>query len=167
MTMYYAAFSLLRVSRLFKDPVQFIARLVSQILRATTVIVGGISGAWGSICLFNNYLPGSMIPKSRFFIGGMLGGFAAFLDQTPTGHANNMLVLRNSLDSLWKVGVKHRWWRGVNGGDVYVFVVALAAINMLYDVQREVFKQDRSMAVIRILRGDIEIGLKNKTEQEI
>ena len=89
------------------------------------------------------------------------------IDRSATGHTNNMYVLRNSLDSLWKVGVKHRWWRAVTGGDVYLFVLSLAAFNMLYDAQRDTFSQDQTMIAVKVLRGDIEVGLKNKTEQKI
>ena len=89
------------------------------------------------------------------------------IDRSATGHTNNMYVLRNSLDSLWKVGIKHRWWRAVASGDVYLFVLSLAAFNMLYDAQRDTFSQDQTMIAVKVLRGDIEVGLKNKTEQKI
>ena len=39
-----------------------------------------------------------------------------------------------SIDSLWKVGVKRRWWKGVKNGDVLLFVVSLATVNALYEV---------------------------------
>jgi hypothetical protein len=38
------------------------------------------------------------------------------------------------LDSLWKVGVKHGWWKSVRGGDVYLFVGSLMVIQALYEV---------------------------------
>ena len=166
MAMYYGAFSILRIRKAFKQPIDFIAQLVQQVLKVTVVVVGSIAGAWGSICFFNNFLPKSFLPKFRFFLGGAISGCLAIIDQSPTGHENAMYVTRMSIDSLWKVGVKHRWWRGVKGGDVYIFVVALAALNMLYDGQRPVFAQERTMSVIKLLRGDIEIGLKDKTEAE-
>lgn len=77
-----------------------------------------------------------------------------------------MYTTRLSLDSLWKVGRKRGWWKGVKGGDVGLFVVALAVFSVLYDSQRAVFAKDGSMALIRLLRGDIEVGLKNKDEKD-
>ena len=91
----------------------------------------------------------------------------AFVDSTATGHGNNMYIIRNSLDSLWKVGVKHRWWRRVPGGDVFVFVAALAAINMLYDTKKEVFLNDQSATAIDVLRGDTELlGMKDEVGRD-
>lgn len=166
MAMYYGAFSLLRIRKLFKSPLEFFTHLTAQILRVTIVVVGSIASAWGSICFFSNYLPRSFIPKFRWFLGGALGGCLAILDRSPTGHENAMYTARTSIDSLWKVGVKHRWWRGIKAGDVLVFTLALAALNMLYDIQRETFASNRTMAAVRLMRGDIEIGLRNKDEEE-
>lgn len=167
LTLYYGCLSLLRVKTLLKSPLAFASRLGQQILRSTTYIVGAIACAWGSICFFNNYLPRSFLPKSRFFLGGVIGGSLAIIDRSSTGHANNMYVLRTSLESLWKVGVKHRWWRSVKGGDVFVFVAALAAINMLYDAKKEVFLNDSTAKAVEVLRGDIEpLGLSDKVERE-
>lgn len=167
LTLYYGCLSLLRVRSMIKAPVTFISRLVLQILRTTAHIVGAVACSWGSICFFNNFLPRSFMPKSRFFLGGVIGGSLAIIDRTPTGHGNNMYIVRNSLDSLWKVGVKHRWWQSVQGGDVLVFVGALATINMLYDEKGEVFQNDRTAMVVDVLRGDTELlGMKDKIERE-
>lgn len=118
------------------------------------------------ICFFNNYLPKSFIPEFRFFLGATLSSCIAIIDRSPTGHENAMYTTRLSLDSLWKVGRKRGWWKGVKGGDVGLFVVALAVFSVLYDSQRTVFAKDGSMALVRLLRGDIEVGLKNKDEKD-
>lgn len=165
-TMYYGAFSLFRIRRLFKDPLSFATSLAMQILRVTVVVCGSLAGSWGSICFFNNYLPKSFIPEFRFFLGATLSSCLAIIDQSPTGHENAMYTTRLSLDSLWKVGRKRGWWKGVKGGDVGIFVVALAVFSVLYDSQRAVFAKDGSMALVRLLRGDIEVGLKNKDERD-
>ena len=163
-TLFYAALSLLRIKSAMKSPPKFLARLVAQILKVTLVISGGISTAWGFICFFNNYLPKKFMPESRFVLGGILGGTLAAIDQSPTGHGNNMYVTRLSIDTLWKVGVKKRWWKGIRGGDVLVMTAALATLNVLYDVKRSTFAKEQTMMVVKLLRGDIDIGLKNKDE---
>ena len=104
------------------------------------------------------------MPESRFVLGGILGGTLAAIDQSPTGHGNNMYVTRLSIDTLWKVGVKKRWWKGIRGGDVLVMTAALATLNVLYDVKRSTFAKEQTMMVVKLLRGDIDIGLKNKDE---
>jgi len=40
---------------------------------------------------------------------------------------------KESLDSLWKVGRKRGWWKGVRGGDVWVFVASLMVINGVFE----------------------------------
>jgi hypothetical protein len=67
------------------------------------------------------------------------------------------------VDSFWKVGVKHRWWKGIRGGDVWLFVAALALVNVVYDVgQNTPAAKDRAMVLIRVLRGQVELGLQTK-----
>lgn len=167
-TLYYGAFSLIRIRSTMKAPLESLARLVGQILKVTLVVTGAIAGSWGSICLFNNFLPKSFLPKSRFFLGGLLAGSIAIIDKSATAHENAMYVTRTSIDSLWKVGVKRRWWKGVNGGDVLLFTAALAVLNVLYDAQKHTsMRTERTMSVIRVLRGDIEVGLSdNKPKAE-
>lgn len=40
---------------------------------------------------------------------------------------------KSSLDSLWKVGRKRGWWKGVRGGDVWVFVASLMVVNSVFE----------------------------------
>ena len=48
-----------------------------------------------------------------------------------------MHSVRTSIDSFWKVGKKRGWWKGVEGGDVLLFVVGLALMNRVYDRRKE------------------------------
>ena len=114
--------------------------------------------------LIVNSLPKNFIPEFRFFLGAAVSSGIAIVDRSATGHENAMYTTRLSLDSLWKVGRKRGWWKGVRGGDVGMFVVALAVFSILFDAQRSLFAKDSSMLLIRLLRGDIEVGLKNKGE---
>ncbi|RMZ79332.1 hypothetical protein DV737_g3427, partial [Chaetothyriales sp. CBS 132003] len=157
-TLYYGALSLLRIKGLFKAPVDFVNALAKQILRTTIAITGTISFSWGSICLFQYLLPRRLLPTFRFFLGGFLGGSFQLFDQTSTGHANTMYAARASADSLWKVGVKRKWWRPVKGGDVLLLVAAMAVYNIVYDLGRQredlAVSKDRSMRIVKFLRGD-------------
>ena len=65
-----------------------------------------------------------------------MGGLWAFVDRDG-GRARVMYSVRTSIDSFWKVGKKRGWWRAVKGGDVAVFVVGLALMNVVYDRRRE------------------------------
>ena len=44
-----------------------------------------------------------------------------------------MYSVRMSIDSLWKVGRKRGWWKGWQGGDVALFVISLALMNVVYE----------------------------------
>ncbi|ETN43437.1 uncharacterized protein HMPREF1541_02596 [Cyphellophora europaea CBS 101466] len=165
-TIYYSAMSLLKIRAFVKMPLQELDRLVKKILKTSAAITGAIGTSWGTICLFQWILPRAFLPQFRFFLGGLMGGSFQLLDPGSIGHGNSMYAARTSVDSLLKVGEKRRWWRPVRGGDVYLFVAALALINVCFDVGRDSVGKDRSMLVIRVLRGDIELGLQRGRKQE-
>lgn len=62
-----------------------------------------------------------------------MGGLWAYLERK-SGRSNFLYSARLSLDSLWKVGVKHGWWRSVKGGDVYLFVGSMMIVQALYEI---------------------------------
>jgi len=163
--MYYGALSVLQAKKFISDPIKSLNRLSESILRSTLAISGSIGVAWGSICLFQALFPRSFLPKFRFFLGGMLGGTFQLFDSTPAGHMTTLYTARTSVDSLWKVGVKHGWWKGIRGGDVWLFVAALGLINVVYDLGKNTpAAQDQAMMLIKVLRGEVDIGLPKKTE---
>ena len=162
-TLYYGAFSLLRIRQYFKAPIASLNKLAKQVLQTTLAISTAIGASWGSICFFNAIFPRKFIPKFRFFVGGFMAGTAILFDLTPSGYANSLYAARTSVDSLWKVGVKHRWWRPVKAGDVWLFVASLAVYNIVYDLGTKLpGGTDRAMSLVKVLRGDIEIGLQRK-----
>lgn len=92
-----------------------------------------------------------------------MGGMFQIVDRTAAGHANAMYASRTSVDSLWKVGVKRRWWRPVKGGDVWLFVACVAVYNVVYDLGRDTeVSKDRSMSIVKLLRGEIEVGMQRE-----
>lgn len=100
------------------------------------MITGMVGTAWGSVCLLQQFLPRTVLPTQRFFFGGFLAGLWAFLERKK-GRSNFLYAARLSIDSLWKVGVKHGWWRGVRSGDVLLFVASLMAVNAVYEANPE------------------------------
>jgi hypothetical protein len=164
-TLYYSAFSLLRYRQFAQDPIASFNRLAAQILRTTAAISGAIGASWGSICLFNYIFPRTFLPRFRFALGGLLGGCFQFLDRSGAGRGNSLYAARVSADSLWKVGVKHNWWRGVKGGDVYVFVAGLALMNVIFEWQRDgAVDRGPARGLLRLMRGETELGLGNRVE---
>lgn len=62
----------------------------------------------------------------------MLGGIWGYVVRKQA-RGEFLYSLRASLDSLWKVGRKRGWWRGIRGGDVWLFVVSLIVVNLVYE----------------------------------
>lgn len=153
----FAAMALpFRAKAFWEGPTSQIVSIVKKALRMAFFVSSAVGTSWASICLFAGYLPRSMMPKLRFFWGGFLGGLFAFVFH---GHAEArdtvMASVRLSIDSLWKVGIKKRWWKGVKGGDVILFAAGLAVINAIYDRDEEAMDKMVRRG-IRFLRGEEE-----------
>lgn len=133
-TLIYGAFALLAHKALLKNPGPVLNKISQRILKMSLFITGAIGTSWGSICLFNNTLPRSLLPTQRWFLGGFLGGCWAYVARTQE-RDNFLYSFRMSVDSLYKVGKKRGWWRGVRNGDVLLFVISLATINYVYEAQ--------------------------------
>jgi hypothetical protein len=140
-TLYFAAMSLARWKSFAASPGAALANLAKSIARMALFVSGAIGTSWGSVCLFQNMMPRNFLPTQRWFLGGFLSGAWAFLDKK-NGRANFLYTTRMSLNSLWKVGVKRGWWRGVKNGDVLLFVASLALVNVLYEVSPRSVNRD-------------------------
>jgi hypothetical protein len=131
-TIILTALSLLQYKSFIAEPMPAFNRLAKAILRMSMFVTGAIGTSWGSICFFQNYLPRKFLPTQRWFLGGFVGGLWAFLERS-SGRSNFLYSARLSMDSLWKVGVKRGWWKGVKNGDLLVFVASLALIQSIYE----------------------------------
>lgn len=74
-----------------------------------------------------------------------------------------MYGLRTSLDSVWKVGRKRGWWRGVRGGDVWVFVASLMVVNVVYERDARAVGSGVLRRGVSSLRGE---GLRDLVAEE-
>jgi len=70
---------------------------------------------------------------------------------------------RTSLDSLWKVGRKKGWWKGVRGGDVWLFVVRLMVVNVVYERDARAIGSGIVRRGVSSLRGE---GLRDFVAEE-
>lgn len=152
-TFYFTLTSLARYKSFLDSPVCALNNLAKSILRMSLFISGAIGTSWGSICLFQNILPRNLLPTQRWFFGGFLGGLWAFLERKK-GRANFLYTLRMSIDSAWKVGVKKGWWRGIKNGDVLLFVLSLATVNVLYEVSPRTVNSGVARKGLGVLRGE-------------
>ena len=163
--MYYGAFAILRYRKFIDSPVKSLNRLSANVLKTTMAISGAIGASWGSICLFAAILPRTFLPKFRFFLGGLLGGMFQFFDRGSSGRTNSLYAARVSAGSLWKVGIKHGWWKGFQGGDVWVFATALALLNIIFESKEGAVDSGMVKWGMKVLRGEADIGLAKKVEE--
>jgi hypothetical protein len=150
------AFSLLSVARyktFLKSPVSSINSLAKSIIQMSLFISGAIGTSWGSVCLFQNALPRNFLPTQRWFLGGFLGGLWAFLERK-SGRSTFLYSTRMSIDSLWKVGVKRGWWKGIKNGDVLLFALSLAFLNVTYEVSPHSVDSGAIRKGLGMLRGE-------------
>jgi hypothetical protein len=152
-TVYFTAMSLARYRTFLDAPISTVNSLAKSILRMSLFISGAIGTGWGSVCLFQNFLPRTFMPTQRWFLGGFLGGLWAFLERKK-GRTNFTYTLRMSIDSLWRVGVKRGWWRGIKNGDVLLFVLSLATVNVLYEISPRTVNSGVARKGLGVLRGE-------------
>jgi hypothetical protein len=161
----FGAFSLLRAPAFIKAPIPAFSRLAKLILRSSIFVTGAVGTAWGSICLFQHILPRNTLPTKRWLLSGALGGMWAFIHRD-IGRNDFMFSTRLSLDSMWKVGVKRGWWKGVKNGDVLLFTASLIAIQALYEKDPAAINSPPIRKGLSLLRGDGWVDLLETREAE-
>jgi len=149
----YSAMVLPRFKALYHYPVSTFRHIISRALRTSAFATGSIATAWSSICFFQSWFPRTFLPTQRFFLGGFLAGFWALIERR-RGRGIFLYSARMSVDSLWKVGVKRRWWRAMKGGDVWVFVLALMLTGMVYERDARAVKEGTWRKGISWVRGE-------------
>ena len=157
--LYYSFMSLPYYKRFLQTPAGSFNHLATKILRTSATICGAIGISWGTICLFATILPRKLAPRFRFFLGGLLGGCAQIMDRTASGRTNALYAARVSAESLWKVCVKRKWLRPLPGGDIVVLVSSLALLNTIYETRPKGIQDRGLVTMMKILRGDLEVGL--------
>ncbi|KHO01580.1 uncharacterized protein MAM_00581 [Metarhizium album ARSEF 1941] len=138
---------------LYNLPVTTVHKVVARALRMSAFATGAISTAWASICFFQAYLPRRALATQRFFLGGFLAGLWAWVERRH-GRGVFLYSARASVDSLWKVGVKRRWWRAMRGGDVWVFVLALMVTGVVYERDARAVRETQWRKGVSWIRGE-------------
>ncbi|WAO86407.1 Hypothetical protein NCS54_00368000 [Fusarium falciforme] len=149
----YSALTVIpRFSSIYHSPLATFQRIITKALRMSTFATGAISTAWASICFFQNWLPRHVLATQRFFLGGFFAGLWAFIERR-SGRGLFLYSARASIDSLWKVGVKRRWWRSMKGGDVWVFMLALMVTGVVYEKDAQAIRENNWRKGVSWLQG--------------
>lgn len=148
----YSAFMIPKYKELYHSPLTTLNKLVMRALRTSTFVTGSISSVWASICFFQAWLPRSFLATQRFFLGGFLAGFWAWVERRQ-GRGVFLYSARASVDSLWKVGVKRRWWKAMRAGEVWVFVLAVMLTGVVYEGDARAVREEGWRKGISWMRG--------------
>ncbi|KAF4122741.1 hypothetical protein GMORB2_7048 [Geosmithia morbida] len=138
---------------LYHRPLTMLRRMVSRALRTSTFATGALSTAWASVCFFQTWLPRHVLATQRLFMGGFLAGLWAWVERRH-GRGIFLYTARASVDSLWKVGVKRRWWKAMRGGDVWVFVLALMVTGVVYERDATAIREAQWRKGMSWVRGE-------------
>ncbi|MCJ1310790.1 hypothetical protein MMC25_004457 [Agyrium rufum] len=152
-TVVYGLFSLPRYKAYLKDPAHELNKFAQKVFRSSMFLSGAIGTAWGSICLFQAYLPRKNIPSQRWFWGGFIGGMWAFVDRK-NSRGNVMYSVRASLESVWKVGVKHGWWKSGKNLDLWILMMGMMLLNVIYESNPEAVSSGILKKGLALMRGD-------------
>jgi hypothetical protein len=152
-TVVFTVISIPRYKSFYNKPLTSLDKLGRTVLKMSAFFAGAVGTSWASICLFQQLLPRNALPTQRFFLGGFLGGLWAFLVKD-SRRSDFLYGFRLSVESAWKVGVKRGLWKGFKGGDVWLFVVSLAIVNMVYTKDAEALKGRLFRKVVAGLRGE-------------
>lgn len=152
----YSALLLPRASALYHFPLSTLRTLLTNALRTAGFLTGSLATAWSSVCFFHAWLPRTFLPTQRFFLGGFVAGFWALLHRGGAGGPRGVFLssAKTSVESLWKVGVKRRWWRAMRGGDVWVFVAALMLTGVVYERDAKAVREGAWRKGISWVRGE-------------
>lgn len=149
----YSALVLPKFRSFYNFPVSTLNQVAARALRMSAFLTGSMSTAWASICFFQSWFPRGFLPTQRFFLGGFLAGFWAWFERRH-GRGVFLYSARVSVDSLWKVGVKRRWWRAMKGGDVWVFVLAVMLTGVVYERDAKAVREKGWRKGISWVRGE-------------
>jgi len=135
-----------------KDPLSSVIKTLIEALKTSSFITTSIGLSWVSICALQKVLPGSLLTTQRFYLSGFLGGLAAFLSQDSSS-AYFFYSARIGAITWWKAAVKHKRVKPIKGGDVVLFVAALATINVLLEQSPQAVSGKMVRKGMSVLRG--------------
>lgn len=146
--------SLPRYPNFLNNPQKEISSLIARILRLSVFFTCAVGTSWSSICFLQTILPLTFLPTRRWLLSGFLGGLWAYILDPVSARANSLYSVRASVDSLWKVGRKRGWWRGMKGGDLVVLVLGMAVVGGLFETDEGAIRDGVVRRLVRVLRGD-------------
>ena len=152
-TVILSLFSLPRYQNFLNFPQKEFFSLITRILRLSVFFTCAVGTSWSSICFLQTVLPRTVLPTRRWLFSGFFGGLWAYILDPVSARANSLYSVRASIDSLWKVGKKRGWWRGVKGGDLVVLVLGMAVLGGVFETDEGAIRDRVVRRLVNSLRG--------------
>lgn len=153
----------LRLFKLFKDPINQIGRGIFSAARSTAFLATFCAGYQGIICSHHNVAKyGS---KAMWWIAGFITSLSILIERQPRRSELALYTMPRSLDSAWLVLQDHGLVPTVPYGDVMVFCLSVSGLmyfyhnhpyrtvspfltkvfNWLFDKKRQEIKEDKDI----------------------
>ncbi|EPQ32155.1 uncharacterized protein PFL1_00352 [Pseudozyma flocculosa PF-1] len=119
--------------KMLKDPETALFKYAKAVVQGATVISGSIGTAWALTCFFQKYLPRTFLPRSRYFLNGVLS--SVFILAVPRARRAQLgsYVTRQSLASTWGILKKQGKVKSIRNGDVFLLALGLGMLASLHE----------------------------------
>ncbi|KAM0789497.1 hypothetical protein ACM66B_000316 [Microbotryomycetes sp. NB124-2] len=124
---------LTRWKKLMKQPEEAIYNATLSTVSSSAFLSLALGTAWGSICAFQHYLPGRLLPTKRFYVQGFLAGLWVWLVPAARRVDLGLYSLRIALQCAWDVAVSRGKARNIPGGELLYFSVAMGILMSCHD----------------------------------
>lgn len=124
-----------RGKRWWKDPETEIFKVVVATLQGATLISGSIGTAWAMTCLLQQYLPKNFMPRSRFFLNGLVAGVWILAVPKHRRRELGLYVGRMSALSSWHILEKRGKVKSVRYGPHLLLAAALTMMAGMYEAE--------------------------------
>ena len=126
---------LLSYKKVLKDPETALFKFALAVIQGATVISGSIGTAWGLTCFFQQYLPRTVLPRSRYFLNGFLSSI--FILAVPQARRAQLgsYVTRQSINASYGVAKRRGWVKSVPQGDTMLLAMGMATLMAMYETR--------------------------------
>ncbi|KAK4054215.1 hypothetical protein OIV83_001241 [Microbotryomycetes sp. JL201] len=171
---FFGALSLIgmltRWKKLMKRPEEAIYNATLSTLSSSAFLSLALGTAWGTICAFQHYLPGKVLPTKRFYLQGFLAGLWVLLVPASRRIDLGLYSLRIALQCAWDVAVSRGRARNIPGGELLYFSFAMGVLMSCHDrnpsfLQSRLVKASLRRIVTRALYESVSLTTGDKATQ--
>ncbi|EGX46576.1 hypothetical protein AOL_s00097g646 [Orbilia oligospora ATCC 24927] len=129
-----------------------ISGLIYKTIRTSSFTTFAVATSWSALCLCQRVLPRRLLGPQIFYVSGFLGGLTALVDRTQS-HILFLDATRSALLSWCRTKRRPGYLRRIPSPEILLFMVSIATLNILYDLQPKSITSKGAKELIEILRG--------------